>query len=281
MKMLKKSLSIVLALLVVVSVMSFSLVSASAGDGNFVVITDQDATPAVGGEDKLYATYDSETGYWEGVAVGKLAATGTVYNKTDFFSVVLYYGQILKIHCEERPNTLVLKCTCGRASYNASVVDNISDFKILHTCEYVLHGYYKESGHIKATVDGVELANPVYAIKVTNGRPSSSYAEVGTSVTLEADQIDGKKFSHWVINGATVADVNAKETTFTMPDNEVTAEAIYTDCDCDCHSGNIFTMIMIYLQNLFAVNQVCEGCEGVHIKIIVEILMLFFTTALS
>ncbi len=281
MKMFKKSLSILLTLLTVFSIMSFSLVSASAGDGNFVIITDQDVTPAAGGEDKPYATYDPETGYWEGIIVGKQAATGTVYNKIDFFSVVLYDGQLLKIHCEERPNMLVLRCTCGRAHSSASVVDNISNHKILHTCEYKIHGFYKESGHIKATVDGVELANPVYAINVTNGRPSSSYAEVGTTATLKAAQIDGKKFSHWVVNGATVADVNAKETTFTMPDNEVTAEAVYTDCDCDCHSGNIFTMIKIFIQNLFAVNQVCEGCEGVHIKIIVDILMPFLTPALS
>ncbi len=275
MKMLKKTLSIILTLLTIISIMSFSLVSANAGDGNFVIITDEDATPAAGLEEKTYATYDPETGYWEGVVVGKQNATGTTYDNIGFFSVVLYDGQLLKIHCEERPHILMMHCTCGRYSYNYSVVDNISNFKILHTCEYVLHGYYEESGHIKATVDGVELANPVYAIKVTNGRPSSSYAEVGTSVTLEADQIDGKKFSHWVINGATVADVNAKETTFTMPDNEVTAEAIYTDCDCDCHSGNIFTMIKIFIQNLFALNQVCEGCEGVHIKIIVDILTIF------
>lgn len=281
MKIFKKSLSIILTLLTMFSIVSFSFVSASAGDGNFVVITDENATPAAGGEDKPYATYDPETGYWEGIIVGKQAATGTVYNKIDFFSVVLYDGQLLKIHCEERTDRLVLHCSCGRFRAMHSAVDNISNFKILHTCEYTLHGFYKESGHVKATVDGVELANPVYAISFINCKPSSAYAEATSTVTLKADQIDGKKFSHWVVNGATVADVNAKETTFIMPDNEVTAEAIYTDCDCDCHSGNIFTMIKIFVQNLFAQNQVCEGCEGVHIKIIVDILMPFLTSALS
>lgn len=261
MKLFKKSSAILLALLTVFSVLSVSFISANAED--FIIpVTDQNATPAVGGDDKPCATYNSETGYWEGTSDGKFTNyEGKTYNRISFFSVVLYDGQFFKAVSEERPYRLFLKCTCGSRYLETDWID--VRYKVDHTCKYVLSGYYREAGHITATIEGV--APPVaYEINVINGTPSSSYAEAGTTVTLEAEQIDGKVFSHWEISGATIADANSKKTSFTMGNADVTAEAIYDDCGCKCHTGNFFYKIIIFFQKIFGINKICEGCGARH-----------------
>ena len=105
-----------------------------------------------------------------------------------------------------------------------------------------------------------------YDITVTSGTASANKAVAGTVITLTAEQIDGKVFSHWEVNGATVSDANAKETTFTMGNADVTAEAIYDDCDCKCHKGGIvgfFYKIVLFFQKLFGNNLVCN-CGKKH-----------------
>lgn len=105
-----------------------------------------------------------------------------------------------------------------------------------------------------------------YDITVTGGTASVNKAVAGTSITLTAEQIDGKVFSHWEVNGATVSDANAKETTFTMGNADVTAEAIYDDCECKCHKGGIvgfFYKIVLFFQKLFGNNLVCN-CGKKH-----------------
>ena len=105
-----------------------------------------------------------------------------------------------------------------------------------------------------------------YNITVTGGTASANKAVAGTSITLTAEQIDGKVFSHWEVNGATVSDANAKETTFTMGNADVNAEAIYDDCECNCHAGGIkafFFKIINFFQKLFGQNKVCE-CGAKH-----------------
>ena len=89
---------------------------------------------------------------------------------------------------------------------------------------------------------------------------------MGGTVTLTANQIDGKVFSHWEVSGATVADKNAKETTVTVGTSDVTAEAIYEDCPCKCHKGGIagfFYKIVLFFQKLFGMNKVC-ACGAKH-----------------
>ncbi len=105
-----------------------------------------------------------------------------------------------------------------------------------------------------------------YNVSVTNGTASSSTAVMGGSITLTANQIDGKVFSHWEVSGATVADKNAKETTVTVGTSDVTAEAIYEDCPCKCHKGGIagfFYKIVLFFQKLFGNNKVCV-CGAEH-----------------
>ncbi len=114
--------------------------------------------------------------------------------------------------------------------------------------------------------EGGETPPTEYDITVTGGTASANKAVAGTSITLTAEQIDGKVFSHWEVNGATVSDANAKETTFTMGNADVTAEAIYDDCECKCHKGGIegfFFKFVLFFQKIFGMNTVC-GCQMKH-----------------
>ena len=104
-------------------------------------------------------------------------------------------------------------------------------------------------------------------VTVVNGTTSSEYSAAGTTVYLTAEQIDGKVFSHWVVEGATVEDDKAAETTFVMGNTAVNAEAVYTDCECNCHKGGIvgfFYKIILFFQKLFGKNIICEACGAKH-----------------
>ena len=65
-----------------------------------------------------------------------------------------------------------------------------------------------------------------YRLTVENGTGSGIIAE-GASVTITADEITGKRFTRWTLDGVTVEDLSAKEITFNMPANNVTATANY------------------------------------------------------
>lgn len=106
----------------------------------------------------------------------------------------------------------------------------------------------------------------IYNVSVTNCKASASTAVMGGSITLTANQIDGKVFSHWEVSGAAASDKNAKETTVTVGTSDVTAEAIYEDCPCKCHKGGIagfFYKIVLFFQKLFGNNKVCV-CGAEH-----------------
>ncbi len=111
--------------------------------------------------------------------------------------------------------------------------------------------------------DSVTLGTDV---NVINGKASASSAVIGNVVTITADQIDGKIFYCWNITGATPEDYYDSETTFTMGVFNVTAEAVYKDCECKCHQGGIagfFYKIVLFFQKLFGNNLVCE-CGAEH-----------------
>ena len=68
-----------------------------------------------------------------------------------------------------------------------------------------------------------------YEIKVTGGTANKTTAHYGDSITITADEITGKKFTGWTLDGVTVEDLSAKEITFNMPANNVTATAELRD----------------------------------------------------
>ena len=111
-----------------------------------------------------------------------------------------------------------------------------------------------------------DFETPGTDISVINGKASVSSAVIGNVVTIAADQIDGKVFYCWNITGATPEDYYDSETTFTMGVFNVTAEAVYKDCECKCHKGGIegfFYKIVLFFQKLFGKNLVCE-CGAEH-----------------
>ena len=69
-----------------------------------------------------------------------------------------------------------------------------------------------------------------YALTITNGSGSGSYA-AGAAVTITADAApSGKVFDHWTTtSGGAFANAHAPTTTFTMPANATTLAAIYKD----------------------------------------------------
>ena len=70
-----------------------------------------------------------------------------------------------------------------------------------------------------------------YSITVTNGTANKVTAVSGDSVTITANEIDGKIFNEWIIVGFDTTDLDLTQNvlTFTMPANEVTATAVFED----------------------------------------------------
>ena len=105
------------------------------------------------------------------------------------------------------------------------------------------------------------------SITVSNGSASASVALPGTAVTITAPQVEGKIFSRWNVKGTTVENANAQETIITVGDEAVVAEAIYKDCDCNCHAGGIkaffFKLINFFAKLFNPAKRVCE-CGAKH-----------------
>lgn len=71
---------------------------------------------------------------------------------------------------------------------------------------------------------------PEYTISITNGVASATSSTAGSMIYIMADAApEGMEFERWVINGVTLDDAYSSETSFIMPDNDVTIEAIYKE----------------------------------------------------
>ena len=143
---------------------------------------------------------------------------------------------------------------------------NFNSYKPSDSAYYL----YKHGGNGKAMcIIRIKLGDSVTLgtdVNVINGKTSASSAVIGNAITITADQIDGKIFYCWNITGATPEDYYDSETTFTMGVFNVTAEAVYKDCECKCHQGGIagfFFKIVLFFQKLFGNNLVCE-CGAEH-----------------
>ena len=71
--------------------------------------------------------------------------------------------------------------------------------------------------------------NDLHTIKVNSGTADVEEAVIGDTVKIKAESREGYVFDHWEVNygDVAVADKNAEETTFTMPDSMVVLTARY------------------------------------------------------
>ena len=89
---------------------------------------------------------------------------------------------------------------------------------------------------------------------------TSGELKPSATIAVSAPQIDGKIFSHWTVDGATVEDEESAETKIVLGNGKITITAEYDDCDCKCHKGGIigfFYKIVLFFQKLFGNNLEC------------------------
>ena len=104
------------------------------------------------------------------------------------------------------------------------------------------------------------------SVSVINGTVIGGELKPGATITIKAEQIDGKVFKQWVVEGAKAADKNSAETTVVLGTGEITITAEYDDCECNCHKGGItafFFKIILFFQKLFGKNVECP-CGAKH-----------------
>ena len=89
---------------------------------------------------------------------------------------------------------------------------------------------------------------------------TSGELKPGATITVSAPQVDGKIFSHWTVDGATVENSESSDTTIVLSSGKITITAEYEDCECKCHQGGIagfFFKIVLFFQKLFGNNLEC------------------------
>ena len=81
----------------------------------------------------------------------------------------------------------------------------------------------------ETAVEITALYNDLHAITVNNGTANVEEAVIGDTVKIKAESREGYVFDHWEVSygDVAVANKNAKETTFTMPDSMVVLTAKY------------------------------------------------------
>ena len=81
----------------------------------------------------------------------------------------------------------------------------------------------------ETAVEITALYNDLHAITVNNGTANVEEAVIGDTVKIKAESREGYVFDHWEVSygDVAVANKNAEETTFTMPDSMVVLTAKY------------------------------------------------------
>lgn len=263
--MIKKIISIMLALITVFAMMSISMTSASAA----TKVVEISKIPAIYyGEElnnsNLYSCFPSLD-----------------YNQSPYYSEIMS-TQVPNCGGEvaDPEKEYYVLTTFYIGGYELPAAD---EFKVVYDGKeipcYNFNSYlpsdsayylYKHGSNGKAMcIIRIKLGDSVTLgtdVNVINGKASASSAVIGNAITITADQIDGKIFYCWNITGATPEDYYDSETTFTMGVFNVTAEAVYKDCECKCHQGGIagfFFKIVLFFQKLFGNNLICE-CGAEH-----------------
>ena len=263
--MIKKITAIMLALITVFAMMSISMTSASAATKVIEI-------------SKFPSIYYGET--------LKNSNLTPCFPSLDY-NQVPYYSEVLSTHVPDCGGEVAdpqkeyyVLTTFYIGGYELPAAD---EFKVVYDGKeipcYNFNSYkpsdsayflYKHGSNGKAMcIIRIKLGDSATlgtGVTVENGKASASSAVIGNVVTITADQIDGKIFYCWNITGATPEDYYDSETTFTMGIFNVSAEAVYKDCECKCHQGGIagfFYKIVLFFQKLFGNNLVCE-CGAEH-----------------
>lgn len=96
----------------------------------------------------------------------------------------------------------------------------------------ILDDLYAPEARFTMPETAVEITaeyNDLHAITVNNGTANVEEAVIGDTVKIKAESREGYVFDHWEVSygDVAVANKNAKETTFTMPDSMVVLTAKY------------------------------------------------------
>lgn len=263
--MIKKITAITLALITVFSMMSISMTSASAA----TKVVEISKFPAIYyGEElnnsNLYSCFPSldynQTPYYSEIMSTEVPNCGgkIADSEKEYYVLTTFYIGGYELPAADEFKVVYDGKEIPRYNFNSYLPSDSA---------YYL---YKHGGNGKAMcIIRIKLGDSVTLgtdVTVENGKASASSAVIGNVVTITADQIDGKIFYCWNITGATPEDYYDSETTFTMGVFNVTAEAVYKDCECKCHQGGIagfFYKIVLFFRKLFGNNLVCE-CGAIH-----------------
>ncbi len=97
-------------------------------------------------------------------------------------------------------------------------------------------------------------------VTISEGVVTSGELKPGATIAVSAPQVDGKIFSYWTVDGATVENSESPDTTIVLSNGKITITAEYEDCECKCHQGGIagfFFKIVLFFQKLFGNNLEC------------------------
>ena len=219
-----------------------------------------------------------------GIIVSETASDVSKYNLHDSDGAEITYDDSKLTHTDHTPGEweTTTNATCmmvGEMVKKCTVCGEIIDVEVIPATDHtagewtvVVEPTTETEGRKikKCTVCGVTVEESyigtlpkVYLTNATITEGTCAYSE---TITVVADQIDGKIFSHWNVTNASVEDMYSPETTMQIELGDIIITAEYKDCDCNCHKGGItafFFKIILFFQKLFGMASDCI-CGAKH-----------------
>lgn len=212
---LKRGTVLLLAMMMIITCGAFNMTYVHAATGSTtlkVKIVDENDNPMAGVEVGLFG---SDNGVYYNSP--EITVTSDQYGNITIYSSKLYDAGDYKLKpvddekysCE---NPLIVSLAVGsRGLY----------FEEVNGASY--------SGAQLTLTTSAAVAPTKHNVKVTDGTATPSSAASGTKITISATDKDGYAFKNWSVTSGsvTLAEANAKTTTFTMPDSDVSVTANY------------------------------------------------------
>ena len=154
-------------------------------------------------------------------------------------------------------------------SLRVSITASAEEFQSDKMVRIVLRPLAYEPHKYEGTIELSEIlfgdagsVQPEYSVKVNGGFADKTNAAAGDKVTLTVSERvipEGKRFSHWTMNGETV-----KGDSFEMPAEDVTVTAVYVNDIGTTTVGNLYVVpgSEYYYSvegNTVTINNVCPG----------------------